>query len=101
MLKLYPPRKGLSQNWRIRGTYLGCRVDQSSGTHRRQVAAGILEEIAGNWRIRGTYLGCRVDQSSGTHRRQVAASILDEIAGKIERKEWPPSKGAIVRSSGA
>ncbi len=46
MLRLYPPRKGLSQNWRIRGTYLGCRVDQSSRTHRRQVAAGILEDIA-------------------------------------------------------
>jgi integrase len=46
MLRLYPPRKGFSQNWRIRGTYLGCRVDQSSGTHRRQVAAGILEDIA-------------------------------------------------------
>jgi integrase len=45
MLRLYPPRKGFSQNWRIRGTYLGCRVDQSSRTHRRQVAAGILEDI--------------------------------------------------------
>ena len=47
MLRLYPPRKGLSQNWRIRGTYLGIRVDQSSGTHRRQVALTILDEIAG------------------------------------------------------
>jgi integrase len=47
MLRLYPPRKGLSQNWRIRGTYLGVRVDQSSRTHRRQVAATILDEIAG------------------------------------------------------
>ena len=45
MLRLYPPRKGFSQNWRIRGTYLGCRVDQSSGTHRQHVAASILAEI--------------------------------------------------------
>lgn len=47
MLKLCPPRKGFSQNYRIRGAYLGCRVDQSSGTHKRSVAAAILEDIAG------------------------------------------------------
>jgi integrase len=44
-LKLHPPRKGFSPNWRIRGKYLGCRVDQSSGTHRRHVAATKLAEI--------------------------------------------------------
>ena len=47
MLRLYPPRKGFSTNWRIRGTYLGVRVDKSSGTHRRQIAATVLEDIVG------------------------------------------------------
>jgi hypothetical protein len=47
MLRLYPPRKGFSSNWRVRGTYLGVRVDQSSGTHKRSIAAALLEDIVG------------------------------------------------------
>jgi hypothetical protein len=69
MLKLYPPRKGFSQNWRIRGTHgFGanrCRVDISARTHDRKKAEANL--------------GCRIDQSSRTHRRHVAAAILAEI----------------------
>jgi hypothetical protein len=45
MLRLYPPRKGFSTNWRIRGTYLRIRVDQSSGTHKRPVALERLRDI--------------------------------------------------------
>lgn len=47
MLKVYPPRKAFSKNWRIRGTYLGVRVDQSSGAHKRSVAVAIRDEIEG------------------------------------------------------
>jgi len=48
MLKVYKPGKTrASPNWRIRGTYLGVRVDQSSGTHRRSVAVAIRDEIEG------------------------------------------------------
>jgi integrase len=41
-LTLRPPRKGRTPNYEIRGTYLGVRVECSSGTHKRSVA---LQEI--------------------------------------------------------
>lgn len=37
-LSLRPPRKGKTPNFEIRGTYLGCRVEVSSGTDKRSVA---------------------------------------------------------------
>lgn len=50
MLRLYPPRKGLSQNWRIRGTHgFGanrCRVDISARTHERKKAEANLRTVA-------------------------------------------------------
>ena len=48
MLKVYPPGKNRpSRNYRIRGTYLGVRVDQSSGSHKRSVAVAVRDEIEG------------------------------------------------------
>jgi len=44
-LKLIPPRKGRSQNWRVRGTYLGVRVDRSTGTSKKKVAKKSLKDI--------------------------------------------------------
>lgn len=44
-LKLRPPRKGKTPNFEIRGTYLGIRVEVSSGTHKRRVALERLDEI--------------------------------------------------------
>lgn len=45
-LKLYPPdTKARRPNWRIRGTYLGVRVERSSGSGERKVAAKILARI--------------------------------------------------------
>jgi integrase len=44
-LKLVPPRQGWSPNWRVRGTYLGVRVDRSAKTPKRTVAARALKEI--------------------------------------------------------
>ena len=44
-LKLIPPRKGWSPNWRIRGTYLGQRVDQTTGTSDRKLATRALHKI--------------------------------------------------------
>jgi hypothetical protein len=44
-LKLRPPRKGKTPNFEIRGTYLGVRVEVSSGTHKRSVALAQLDEI--------------------------------------------------------
>jgi integrase len=60
MLKLYPPRKGFSQNWRIRGTHgFGanrCRVDISARTHERKKAEANLRTVAdqidaGTWNV--------------------------------------------------
>lgn len=46
-LKLVPPRHARTSNLYIRGSYLGVRVDQSSGTDRRSVAKTILKRIEG------------------------------------------------------
>src|SRR5262249_19134080 len=46
-LKLKEPRKDKSPNYSIRGTYLGVRVDKSSGTPRRSVALTILKRLEG------------------------------------------------------
>lgn len=41
-ITLKPPRKGKSPNWTIRGTYLGVRVDESTGTSVEALAKQIL-----------------------------------------------------------
>lgn len=43
-LKLEPPRKGKTPNWRIRGSYLGVRVDRSSGVPDAKLAQKFLKE---------------------------------------------------------
>lgn len=88
MLRLYPPRKGFSQNWRIRGTYLGCRVDQSSGTHRRHVAASILAEIEGKierkeWRIApredDAFVNAALSYMQTTGNKRYVAALIDHF----------------------
>lgn len=44
-LKLESPKTGRTPNWRIRGTYLGIRVNQSSGSPDRRIAAQTLRTI--------------------------------------------------------
>jgi integrase len=44
-LKLVPPRQGKSQNFTIRGTYLGAYVNRSAGTGKRAVALQGLKKI--------------------------------------------------------
>lgn len=44
-LKLVPPRQGKSQNWTIRGTYLGRHVNRSAGTGKRAIAVKVLKGI--------------------------------------------------------
>jgi integrase len=44
-LKLIEPRIGYSKNWRIRGAYLGHRIDQTAGTPDKKIAAKILARI--------------------------------------------------------
>lgn len=43
-LKLFPPHPGRSPHWRIRGTYLGVRIDESARTGRKPVAAALLRK---------------------------------------------------------
>jgi integrase len=54
-LKLRPPRRGKTPNFEIRGTYRGVRVELSSGTHKRSVAAKELERIENIIEIHGCY----------------------------------------------
>ena len=44
-LKLRPPRAGKTPNFEIRGTYLGFRVEISSGTNKRSVARKQLRKV--------------------------------------------------------
>lgn len=45
-LKLYPPKPTSKHpHWRVRGTYLGVRVERSTGTGERRVAAKFLAKI--------------------------------------------------------
>src|SRR5262245_55476901 len=44
--KLVPPRKGKTQNWYVRGTYLHVTLDHSTGTAEKRTASKIL----GKWK---------------------------------------------------
>lgn len=44
-LKLIPPRAARSQNYRIRGTYMGTYVDRTCGTPVKKVAQKILNSV--------------------------------------------------------
>jgi integrase len=46
-LKLYPPRrdKGNAPSWTVRGTYLGCYVNQSTGTRQKSLAEKIRRRL--------------------------------------------------------
>ncbi len=44
-LELKPPRPGKSPNYTIRGTYLGVRVDQTTGTPDKKLATRILAKV--------------------------------------------------------
>ncbi len=41
-IKLHAPKAGRSPYWRMRGTYMGIRIDKSTGTTDRRVASKIL-----------------------------------------------------------
>lgn len=42
-IRLVPPRKGRSKNWRIRGTYLRVYIDESTGAYRKPIAEAYLK----------------------------------------------------------
>jgi integrase len=45
VLKLIPPRAGMSHSWRIRGAHLGQPVDQSAKTADRKLAAKVMATV--------------------------------------------------------
>lgn len=76
-LKLRPPRPGKSPNFEIRGTYLGIRVDKTSGSPRRSVALAELKRIE-NAIERREYQ----TQKTASDRQQL--SFADAAAGYLE-----------------
>src|SRR5512139_3445859 len=44
-LKLHPPRQGYTPYWRVRGTYLGIRVNRSTQTSKRALAVQALKKL--------------------------------------------------------
>jgi hypothetical protein len=65
MLKLRPPRKGKTPNYEIRGSYLGVRVETSSGTYKRSVALDQLRKIEECIEQHGQYPAPERQPSSG------------------------------------
>jgi integrase len=43
-LKLYPPREGKTPYWSVRGRYIGVKVDRSTKTGKRAVAARLMSK---------------------------------------------------------
>jgi integrase len=86
-LKLVPPRQGKSPNWTIRGSYLKIAVDQSSGTHRRSVAARIMRDLEerierGEFPARtpqqepATFLNAAISYMEAGRRRRYVAKLI-------------------------
>jgi integrase len=64
-LTLRPPRKGKTPNHEIRGTYLGVRVEVSSGSHKRSVALAQLRKIEECIETHGQYPAPEPQADSG------------------------------------
>jgi len=79
-IRLVDPRKGKSPNYSFRGTYLGVRVDKSSGTDRRSLARSFLKRLEGEIE-RGEYPP-RKDSSGGGERTFLTAAIAYMEAGR-------------------
>jgi integrase len=80
-LKLVPPRHARTSNLYIRGSYLGVRVDQSSGTDRRPVAKAILKRIEGEIE-RGEFRKVKIVRESPTF---LSAAVAYLEAGRRKR----------------
>lgn len=80
-LKLRPPRKGKTPNFEIRGTYLGCRVEVSSGTHKRSIARDKLVEIEECIERHGKYPAPEVKPDPGRPTFLTAANAWMQSGG--------------------
>lgn len=80
-LKIVPPRHARTSHLYIRGSYLGVRVDKSSGTDRRSVAQTILKRIEGEIE-RGEYQKAKAARKSPTF---LSAAVAYLEAGRRKR----------------
>jgi integrase len=80
-LKLRSPRAGKTPNYEIRGTYLGIRVEVSSGTHKRPLANRQLHKIAECIEQHGQYPAPEPKPSSGEPTFLSAANAYMQAGG--------------------
>lgn len=108
-LELKPPRKGKTPYFSIRGTYLGVRVDRSSKSSKRAVAAKVLKKIerdieSGSFAIKGettfasaalvymkaggerTYLGKLLEHFGEIPLREIDQAAIDRAASLLYGK---------------
>ena len=119
-LKLIPPRAGKSPNYTIRGTYLNVRVNRTSGSAAKEVAAKELAKVkrdiergrydAGEKRttfagaalsyIRGggdrTYVGRLTDHFEDTPLAEIDQDAIDEAADEICPDTTPANRNRAV-----
>lgn len=84
-----PPREGRSKNYRIRGTYLGVHVDESTGSHRRSLAEAhrrrrereIEGGVSGS-RPTGTFSGAVIEYLKGCPDSEVP--YVEKLLGHFE-----------------
>lgn len=102
-LKLYPPRKGKTPFYAVRGTYLGIAVDRSTKTDKRAIAIKVLRKIerdieGGSFAVKGEltfsaaalsymqaggerkYLRKLLEHFGDTPARDIGQSEIDEAA---------------------
>ena len=80
-LKLRPPRAGKTPNYEIRGTYLGVRVEVSSGTPKRSVALKQIRPIEECIETHGQYPAPDLKPSAGEPTFLSAAIAYMRVAG--------------------
>lgn len=81
-IKLVPPRQGKSPNWTIRGTYLGVRVDRTTGTSDKKLAAKQLAKISGEIE-RGSFAKRRAPAFAGAALKYIEAGGEERFVLKL------------------
>lgn len=88
-LELKPPRKGKTPYFSIRGTYLGVRVDRSSKSSKRAVAAKVLKKIerdieSGSFAIKGetTFASAALVYMKAGGERTYIGKLLEHFGDK-------------------
>jgi integrase len=84
-LSLRPPRKDRTPNYEIRGTYLGVRVEVSSGTYKRSLARKRLRQIEECIEQNGQYPAPQPELNSGKPTTFLSAAIAYMQEGRDRR----------------